>query len=197
MLGVSGDREELILKDVFRVQFWVFRRGCNNTNDQTSISSLELEDIQEVINGVKKTILETDVSSQARKDLVHKLIRLRIKKEDLENRKYFQLPGEQECLGHCMVPCDKISPARGVLFCAENVLEPSSTALTERMFPSTLTGLFSSLSVLNLVWQSSSFNVSSANRISNSFLIPDCVTILVDIIVTNVTGVDYPLLQQE
>ena len=62
-----------------------------NTNDQTSISSLELEDIQEVINGVKKTILETDVSSQARKDLVHKLIRLRIKKEDLENRKYFQV----------------------------------------------------------------------------------------------------------
>jgi len=90
-----------------------------NTNDQTSISSLELEDIQEVINGVKKTILETDVSSQARKDLVHRLIRLRIKKEDLENRKYFQLPGEQECLGHCMVPCDKISPARGVLFCGE------------------------------------------------------------------------------
>ena len=69
--------------------------------------------------------------------------------------------------------------------------------MMERMFPSTLTGLFSSLSVLNLVWQSSSFNVSSANRISNSFLIPDCVTILVDIIVTNVTGVDYPLLQQE
>ena len=62
-----------------------------NTNDQTSISSLELEDIQEVINGVKKTILETDVSSQARKDLVHRLIRLRIKKEDLENRKYFQV----------------------------------------------------------------------------------------------------------
>ena len=91
MLGVSGDREELILKDVFRVQFRVFRRGCNNTNDQTSISSLELEDIQEVINGVKKTILETDVSSQARKDLVHRLIRLRIKKEDLENRKYFQV----------------------------------------------------------------------------------------------------------
>ena len=50
----------------------------------TSSSSLELEDIQEAINGVKRTILETEVSSQARKDLVHKLIRLRIKREDLE-----------------------------------------------------------------------------------------------------------------
>ena len=60
-------------------------------SDQLSTGSLELEDIQEAINSVKKTILETDVSSQARKDLVHKLIRLRIKKEDLENRKYFQV----------------------------------------------------------------------------------------------------------
>ena len=59
--------------------------------DQVSTSSLELEDVQEVINGIRKTILETDVSSQARKDLVHKLIRLRIKKEDLENRKDFQV----------------------------------------------------------------------------------------------------------
>ena len=59
--------------------------------DQLSTSSLELEDIQEAINSVKKTILETDVSSQARRDLVHKLIRLRIKKEDLENRKYLQV----------------------------------------------------------------------------------------------------------
>ena len=62
-----------------------------NTIDQLSTKSLELEDIQEAINGVKKTILETDVSSQARKDLVHKLIRLRIKKDDLENRKFFQV----------------------------------------------------------------------------------------------------------
>ena len=59
--------------------------------DQLSTSSLELEDIQEAINSVKKTILETDVSSQARRDLVHKLFRLRIKKEDLENRKYLQV----------------------------------------------------------------------------------------------------------
>ena len=59
--------------------------------DQVSTSSLELEDVQEAINGIRKTILETDVSSQARKDLVHKLIRLRIKKEDLENRKDFQV----------------------------------------------------------------------------------------------------------
>ena len=61
----------------------------HNSQDQLSSGSLELEDIQEAINGVKRTILETDVSSQARKDLVHKLIRLRIKKEDLENRKFF------------------------------------------------------------------------------------------------------------
>ena len=59
--------------------------------DQVSTSSLELEDVQEAITGIKKTILETDVSRQARKDLVHKLIRLRIKKEDLENRKDFQV----------------------------------------------------------------------------------------------------------
>ena len=59
--------------------------------DQVSTSSLDLEDVQEAINGIKKTILETAVSSQARKDLVHKLIRLRIKKEDLENRKDFQV----------------------------------------------------------------------------------------------------------
>ena len=85
----------------------------------TSSSSLELEDIQEAINGVKRTILETEVSSQARKDLVHKLIRLRIKREDLETRKLFQVAGEEEHLGHAMVPCDNISPARGVLFCGE------------------------------------------------------------------------------
>ena len=56
-----------------------------------SNTSIDFEDIQEAILGVKRTILETEVSSQARKDLVHKLIRLRIKKEDLENRKYFQV----------------------------------------------------------------------------------------------------------
>jgi len=59
--------------------------------DHFSNTSIELEDIQEAILGVKRTILETEVSSQARKDLVHKLIRLRIKKEDLENRKYLQV----------------------------------------------------------------------------------------------------------
>ena len=32
---------------------------------------------------------------------------------------YFQLPGEQECHGHTVVPCDNISPSRGVLFCGE------------------------------------------------------------------------------
>jgi len=60
-------------------------------HESSSNKSLEIEDIQEAIQGVKRTILETEVSSQARKDLVHKLIRLRIKKEDLENRKHFQV----------------------------------------------------------------------------------------------------------
>eukprot|EP00092_Neocalanus_flemingeri_P038212 GFUD01041593.1.p1 GENE.GFUD01041593.1~~GFUD01041593.1.p1 ORF type:complete len:419 (+),score=138.92 GFUD01041593.1:400-1656(+) len=87
--------------------------------DHFSNSSIELEDIQEAIQGVKRTILETEVSSQARKDLVHKLIRLRIKREDLENRKYFQvLPGELESLGHNFLPADSIKPTR-VLFCDE------------------------------------------------------------------------------
>ena len=31
----------------------------------------------------------------------------------------FQLPGEQECLGHIIIPCDYVNPARGVLFCEE------------------------------------------------------------------------------
>jgi len=82
-----------------------------------SNTSIDYEDIQEAIQGVKRTILETEVSSQARKDLVHKLIRLRIKKEDLENRKYFQLPGELESLGHIFVPGD-IKHTR-VIFCDE------------------------------------------------------------------------------
>jgi len=86
--------------------------------DHFSNTSIELEDIQEAILGVKRTILETEVSSQARKDLVHKLIRLRIKKEDLENRKYLQvLPGELESLGHNLVPGD-IKSTR-VVFCDE------------------------------------------------------------------------------
>ena len=59
--------------------------------ESVSNTSIDFEDIQEAIQGVKRTILETEVSSQARKDLVHKLIRLRIKKEDLENRKFFQV----------------------------------------------------------------------------------------------------------
>jgi len=84
--------------------------------DHFSHTSIELEDIQEAIQGVKRTILETEVSSQARKDLVHKLIRLRIKKEDLENKKYFQLPGELESLGHNLVPADAIKPTK-VTFC--------------------------------------------------------------------------------
>jgi len=82
-----------------------------------SNTSIDLEDIQEAILGVKRTILETEVSSQARKDLVHKLIRLRIKKEDLQNRRYFQLPGELESLGHNFLPED-IKHTR-VVFCDE------------------------------------------------------------------------------
>ena len=67
-----------------------------NSNDQLSNCSLELEDIQEAINTTKRTILETDVSSQARKDLVHKLIRLRLKREDFESRKHFQVHWKNE-----------------------------------------------------------------------------------------------------
>lgn len=86
-------------------------------HESSSNKSLEIEDIQEAIQGVKKTILETEVSSQARKDLVHKLIRLRIKKEDLENRKHFQLPGELESLGHIFLP-GEFKHSR-VVFCGE------------------------------------------------------------------------------
>ena len=55
----------------------------------TSITSVE--DVQEAIMGVRRTILETEVSTQSRRDLVHKLIRLRIKLQDLEDKKYFQV----------------------------------------------------------------------------------------------------------
>jgi len=61
--------------------------------DSVSESSIEIEDVLEAIQSVRRTILETEVSSQARKDLVHKLIRLRIKKEDLETRKSLQVFG--------------------------------------------------------------------------------------------------------
>jgi len=89
------------------------------SQDLLSTSSLELEDIQEAISGVKRTILETEVSSQARRELVEKLIRLRIKKECLEERKMLEVAGEEEHEGHVMVPCNNISPTRGVLYCGE------------------------------------------------------------------------------
>ena len=82
--------------------------------DQLSTSSLEIEDVQEAINGVKKTILETDVSSQARKDLVHKLIRLRIKKEDLENRKHFQVCFNSETYLNDQLPLCSFQESRSV-----------------------------------------------------------------------------------
>ena len=89
------------------------------SQDLSSTSSLELEDIQEAINGVKRTIMETEVSSEARRELVHKLIRLRIKREYLEEKKLLQVVGEEEHQGHVMVPCENISASRGVLFCGE------------------------------------------------------------------------------
>ena len=89
------------------------------SQDLLSTSSLELEDIQEAISGVKRTILETEVSSQARRELVEKLIRLRIKKECLEERKMLEVAGEEEHEGHVMVPCNNISPTKGVLYCGE------------------------------------------------------------------------------
>jgi len=54
----------------------------NEGHFSSSCSSLELEDIQEAIEGVRRTILETEERSDARKELVHRLIRLRIKRED-------------------------------------------------------------------------------------------------------------------
>lgn len=88
-----------------------------NQSDHFSTSSLELEDIQEAILGVKRTILETEEESQARKDLVHKLIRLRIRREDLENKQFLK-PGEVEGLGHSLVPVADLLPTKG-LFCDE------------------------------------------------------------------------------
>jgi len=87
-----------------------------NQSDVSSFGSLELEDIQEAILGVKKTILETEVESDARKDLVHKLIRLRIKKEDLENKLFLQ-PGELESGGHNLVPVGEMRQANRGLYC--------------------------------------------------------------------------------
>lgn len=83
----------------------------------TSITSVE--DVQEAIMGVRRTILETEVSTQSRRDLVHKLIRLRIKLQDLEDKKYFQAPGELECRYHSFLPLSpSVRPSRG-LYCDE------------------------------------------------------------------------------
>lgn len=88
------------------------------TPDKLSSGSLSsMEDIQEAIVGLKRTILETEVSSDLRRDVVHKLIRLRIKEQDLENRKFYQSPGEVETLRHTLVPVLQKFPARS--YCDE------------------------------------------------------------------------------
>jgi len=78
----------------------------NEDHFSSSCSSLELEDIQEAIEGVRRTILETEERSDARKELVHRLIRLRIKREDLEHRRFFLHPGQLEERGHSLVPAE-------------------------------------------------------------------------------------------
>lgn len=90
-----------------------------NEDHSSTCSSLELEDIQEAILGVRRTILETEEASEARKELVHKLIRLRIKKEDLENRHYFLQPGELESRGHSLLPAEPSIASARPAYCQE------------------------------------------------------------------------------
>ena len=52
---------------------------------------LILYNFQEAISAVRKSIIETDVNTDQRKAIVHKLIKLKIKEQDLENRKFFQV----------------------------------------------------------------------------------------------------------
>lgn len=80
--------------------------GGSEDQLSTCSSSLELEDIQEAILGVQRTILETDEETVARRELVHRLIRLRLRKEELENRQYFLQPGQVESAGHTLLPAD-------------------------------------------------------------------------------------------
>ena len=53
----------------------------------------DLCDLEAAILSVKSLLLETEVESEQRRDLVHKLIRLRIRAEDMENKKLQQQPG--------------------------------------------------------------------------------------------------------
>jgi len=76
----------------------------------SSASASSLEDIKEAINAVRKTILETEVNTEQRKTMVHKLIKLKIKEQDLLNRQYFQSPGEIETLRHSLVPINDAFP---------------------------------------------------------------------------------------
>jgi len=102
--------------------------SCSSTNEDcvinedhfsSSCSSLELEDIQEAIEGVRRTILETEERSDARKELVHRLIRLRIKREDLEHRRFFLHPGQLEERGHCLVPAEPGLASARPAYCQE------------------------------------------------------------------------------
>jgi len=85
----------------------------------SSCSSLELEDIQEAIEGVRRTILQTEERTEARKELVHRLIRLRIRREDLEHRQYFLQPGQVQSLGHSLVPAEPGLAAARPAYCQE------------------------------------------------------------------------------
>jgi len=91
----------------------------NEGHFSSSCSSLELEDIQEAIEGVRRTILETEERSDARKELVHRLIRLRIKREDLEHRRFFLHPGQLEERGHCLVPAEPGLASARPAYCQE------------------------------------------------------------------------------
>jgi len=83
----------------------------------STCSVASLEDIQEAIVGIKKIVLETEVNSDQRKEIVHRLIRLRIKEQDLQNRKYYQSPGEVETLRHALVPINQKLSVRS--YCEE------------------------------------------------------------------------------
>eukprot|EP00088_Acartia_fossae_P003305 TRINITY_DN11380_c1_g1_i7.p1 TRINITY_DN11380_c1_g1~~TRINITY_DN11380_c1_g1_i7.p1 ORF type:complete len:422 (-),score=39.57 TRINITY_DN11380_c1_g1_i7:16-1281(-) len=78
----------------------------------SSTSYTSLSEIQEQISAVRRTILETEVNTDQRKAIVHKLIKLKIKEQDLENRRFYQSPGEVETLRHSLVPINQAFPSR-------------------------------------------------------------------------------------
>lgn len=87
------------------------------SSDKTSSSLHSIQDVQEAIASIKQCVLDTEVNSEERKTIVHKLIKLRIKEQDLENRKYYQSPGEVETLRHSLVPVLQKFPDRS--YCDE------------------------------------------------------------------------------